>query len=389
MLLVQSFYRTRGNTAAKTAVGTNDTIFTQNYNAYGDSGNQFVSLGYQENKVGTNSGNAISLVTTFNAQHPGSQFTVAGYDDVYVSTGNVYVSTGDLNVNTGNVNAQGSGSFNSPANSVNTLRLVTNNKSNMNLIRLERYGDTANLGGIGTFNMYRTGGTQAAPAAVANGDIIYNLTTSVYGDSGNIFVDTGGFDIRVGTNYGNGTVTTVAEYNQGSGGTGSVSFNYDTINFNGNINYTKTFGSFTSNATQTSNGANTTNYMTLNNTEDANGISIASSTQITIARPGRYNLQFSAQVEKTDSGSDIMEIWLDKNGSPVANSATQITLQGNNAKSVAAWDFNVEAANVNDYFRLAWASPDTDVQLLAVPTANTISGVAVPSLIVNVNPVGA
>ena len=151
----------------------------------------------------------------------------------------------------------------------------------------------------------------------------------------------------------------------------------------------RTFGSFTSNATQTSNGANTTNYMTLNNTEDANGISIASSTQLTVARVGRYNIQFSAQVEKTDAGSDLVEIWLDKNGTAVANSATQITLRGSNAKEVAAWDFNVNAANVNDYFRLAWASPDTDVRLTAIAAANTISGVALPSVIVNINPIGA
>jgi hypothetical protein len=157
----------------------------------------------------------------------------------------------------------------------------------------------------------------------------------------------------------------------------------------GRLAYLRTFGSFTSNATQTSNGANTTNYMTLNNTEDANGISIASSTQITVARTGRYNIQFSAQLEKTDSGTDFVEIWLDKNGNAVANSATQLELVGNGAKAVAAWDFNVNAANVNDYFRLGWASPDANIQLTAVPAANTISGVAIPSVIVDINPIGA
>ena len=173
--------------------------------------------------------------------------------------------------------------------------------------------------------------------------------------------------------------------------TGNINVNSGNviIGADGRLDYLRTFGSFTSNATQTSNGANTTNYMTLNNTEDANGISIASSTQITVARTGRYNIQFSAQVEKTSSGTDFVEIWLDKNGTAVANSATQLELAGNNAKAVAAWDFNVNAANVNDYFRLAWASPDVDVQITAVPTANTISGVAIPSVIVNVNPVGA
>jgi hypothetical protein len=145
---------------------------------------------------------------------------------------NYNTSTGEIAYD-GNVDANGSGSFTSPADGVDTLKLVSNVRSNMNLIRLERYGDTANLGGVGTFNMYRTGGDQSAPAAVANGDVIYNLTTSVYGDGGNIFVDTGGFAITVDTNYGNGTVTSNATYAQGSGGSGTLNFNYDAINFNG------------------------------------------------------------------------------------------------------------------------------------------------------------
>jgi hypothetical protein len=195
------------------------------------------------------------------------------------------------------------------------------------------------------------------------------------------------FQVNFGTANIAGTVTTAGNVNVASGNV--VLDTTGNITANGRLDYLRTFGSFTSNATQTSNGANTTNYMTLNNTEDANGISIASSTQITVARPGRYNIQFSAQLEKTDSGSDIIEIWLDKNGTAVANTATQLVLAGNNAKSVAAWDFNVNAANVNDYFRLAWASPDTDVQITAVPAANTISGVAIPSVIVDINPIGA
>jgi hypothetical protein len=261
---VQSFFRSRGNASSQTAVGTNDTIFTQNYGAYGDSGNTYVNVGYQENKVGTNYGNGqVSLTSTFAASYAGSSFNVSGYDNINLN-GNV-ATPNDINVNSSNV----------------------------------------------------------------------------------------------------------------------------VIGANGRLAYLRTFGSFTSNATQTSNGANTTNYMTLNNTEDANGISIASSTQITVARTGRYNIQFSAQVEKTDGGIDIIEIWLDKNGTAVANTATQFELRGSGAQAVAAWDFNVNAANVNDYFRLAWASPDTAVQITAVPGANTISGVAVPSLIVNVNPVGA
>jgi hypothetical protein len=141
-------------------------------------------------------------------------------------------ATGDLGV-TGNVTSQGAGSFNSPADGVNTLYLTNIDTQNTNDIRIERRVDTANAGGYGTLSVYRTGYTANVPSGVANGDKILVIGTSVYGDGGNIFVDTGGFDISVDINYGNGVVSTTANYFQGSGGPGSVNFNYDAINFNG------------------------------------------------------------------------------------------------------------------------------------------------------------
>jgi sorbitol-specific phosphotransferase system component IIA len=266
-----------------------------------------------------------------------------------------------------------------------------------------------NTGFLDPLNYFTARGNAATPADVQTGDnayservqVLYNGTThGIF--NGDVAVRSFSPSNTVATTYSitsaDDQANSVFQVNFGTANvagdittTGNINVNSSNviIGADGRLDYLRTFGSFTSNATQTSNGANTTNYMTLNNTEDANGISIASSTQITVARTGRYNIQFSAQLEKTDSGSDIIEIWLDKNGTAVANTATQILLVGNNAKSVAAWDFNVNAANVNDYFRLAWASPDTDVQITAVPAANTISGVAIPSVIVDINPIGA
>jgi hypothetical protein len=272
-----------------------------------------------------------------------------------------------------------------------------------------------NTGFLEPLNYFTARGNVATPADVQTGDTVFaermqvlydgtthsifngdvsvlsfspsNTVAATYTVSSNDDQANSVFQVNFGTSNIAGALTTVGNVNVSSGNV--VLDTTGNITAVGRLDYLRTFGSFTSNATQTSNGANTTNYMTLNNTEDANGISIASSTQITVARPGRYNIQFSAQLEKTDSGSDTIEIWLDKNGTAVANTATQILLAGNNAKSVAAWDFNVNAANVNDYFRLAWASPDTDVQITAVPAANTISGVAIPSVIVDINPIGA
>ena len=76
-----------------------------------------------------------------------------------------------------------------------------------------------------------------------------------------------------------------------------------------------------------------------------------------------------------------MYIWLRHNGADVANSATQIRIQGNNAETVAAWNF-VEAMNAGDYFELMWSTDDTTCQILASPAVAPVP--AIPSVILTV-----
>jgi hypothetical protein len=403
-------FHANGNVTFNNAVNAN--IMTANY-LYGD-GSNISNIGGTPN--GIQNGNSI--------------VNFSGPDgDLNISTVNI---TNGVVVSGRQINLNGVGEQ-PPSNGVYSQLNVLNGGVS---VSQDNIG-----GGLGTFSMnqwenttsylnpyafFRARGNSSSPQPVANGDAVMTQSFIVYGDSGNTYVPIGNFGAYVVSNDNAGNVSgsiNIGTNNNDDGSSvqlysdiiqldgnaqvdisaaniildGNVSTPYDInvnnsnviIGANGRLDYLRTFGSFTSNATQTSNGANTTNYMTLNNTEDANGISIASSTQITVARTGRYNIQFSAQVEKTDGGTDIIEIWLDKNGTAVANTATQLELQGSGAKAVAAWDFNVNAANVNDYFRLAWASPDTAVQLTAIDTANTISGVAIPSVIVDINPIGA
>jgi hypothetical protein len=143
------------------------------------------------------------------------------------------------------------------------------------------------------------------------------------------------------------------------------------------------YGSFYSTQDQTNAGATATNKMTLNVTDIASGVSIVSNSRVTIANAGIYNIQFSAQLDKTDSGDDIVDIWLCKNGSPVANSNTQMTLVGNNGKHVAAWNF-VVAASTGDYFEICWHSSDTGVFLNYVAAASNPTRPAIPSVILTV-----
>jgi len=150
------------------------------------------------------------------------------------------------------------------------------------------------------------------------------------------------------------------------------------------------YGSFYSNQIQTNTDNTARQIMTLNNTVATSpGISIVGGSQITVANTGVYNIQFSAQMDKTDSGTDVVDIWLMVNGQNVADSNTTLSLVGNNAKVVAAWNF-VLPLNAGDFVQLAWWSADADLRIYAQPAQAAVGGVspalpAIPSLIVTIN----
>jgi hypothetical protein len=147
------------------------------------------------------------------------------------------------------------------------------------------------------------------------------------------------------------------------------------------------FGSFYSTVDQTNAGASVANKMTYNVTDLSNGVSIVSNSRITIGNAGNYNIQFSAQLDKTDSGDDVVQIWICKNGNLVANSNTEMTLTGNAGKHVAAWNWFVTAA-AGDYFEICWHSIDTAVFINYVAAASSPARPAIPSIILTVNKIG-
>ena len=127
--------------------------------------------------------------------------------------------------------------------------------------------------------------------------------------------------------------------------------------------------------------------MSFDSTDISNGVSISGSTSpfntyIKTQNAGVYNIQFSAQIDKTDSGTDEIVIWLRKNGIDLTDSATTLTTVGNNAKSVAAWNWFVTSA-AGDYYQIIWRSLDTNMRLLAEPISGTHPGI--PSVILTVN----
>lgn len=143
-------------------------------------------------------------------------------------------------------------------------------------------------------------------------------------------------------------------------------------------------GAFYDTTTQTN--AAQINKVKFNQTYISDGVSIVDNTKITFAHTGRYNIQFSLQLDKGDSGTDDFDLWLLRNGEAGPWTNTRVTLTGNNAKSVAAWNFVVEEP-AGTYIELAWYSLDAELFIHAEPPQTNPARPGIPSAIVTVTQV--
>ena len=141
------------------------------------------------------------------------------------------------------------------------------------------------------------------------------------------------------------------------------------------------YGSFYSTQTQQG-GANAA--VTLNQTAASKGVTITNNSRITFLHEGVYNIQFSAQLDKTNSGSDTAEFWFKENGTDVPWSNTVVSINGNNAKLVAAWNFFTTVTTPGKYTELWWYTADANARLYA-QSANARP--AIPSVILTVHQV--
>ena len=142
------------------------------------------------------------------------------------------------------------------------------------------------------------------------------------------------------------------------------------------------YGSFYDTTDQTAAVINTAYAFAYNTTDLSFGVTIGSPTsRVYVDRANIYNIQFSAQFINTAGGAHRVWVWLRKNGTDIAQSATVIRIQGNNTENVAAWNFLLQM-NAGDYFELMWEVDNTNVSLHADPA--TAVHPAVPSIILTV-----
>jgi hypothetical protein len=134
--------------------------------------------------------------------------------------------------------------------------------------------------------------------------------------------------------------------------------------------------------------ANLVQPFTFSTTDWETGILRVENKKIKMLSAGKYNIAFSAQLYQT-SNTGTINIWLNKNDSPMAYTNTKVVVESNAPYKVAAWNFFVDAA-VDDYYEIMWSSSSTNTRI-EYDAAQTINGnlhPEIPSIIVTVNQVG-
>ena len=153
----------------------------------------------------------------------------------------------------------------------------------------------------------------------------------------------------------------------------------------------RVFGSFYDTTTQNCTSGTITAMQTNNSDTWNNGVSVSNDgignpSVYRVSKNGVYNVMFSAQLYRTSGGSaKTVTIWLKKNGVDVANTATNVNVQANAGRLVAAWNFFINIDTTDD-LQIMWTQDDA-IQLEYQTADGILPHPAVPSLIVTINEV--
>jgi len=143
-------------------------------------------------------------------------------------------------------------------------------------------------------------------------------------------------------------------------------------------------GLFYDTTTQTLATADTSTPVEFGTTYISHDITVegANNSQVTVAKPGIYNFQFTATIESTNSSAKDVYIWLNRDGIDIGYSARPYTISGSGTERSFAYNFNIDL-QAGQYIELEWASPDTTVTLAAKAASAPYPEVASTVLAVN------
>ena len=167
----------------------------------------------------------------------------------------------------------------------------------------------------------------------------------------------------------------------GVGNFSSLAITNGAIPFNTITN--RAIAQFESHTDQTAVSANVAYAVQMNNAAPFNtGITIASSTNVTVAASGIYSINASIQFANADSTNHLARFWFRKDGTNIPNSASVISVPkvADGGKTLGQVTI-FESMTVSSYIQLVWSPNNINVTLDYTGASGVIP--EVPSVIFN------
>jgi hypothetical protein len=130
------------------------------------------------------------------------------------------------------------------------------------------------------------------------------------------------------------------------------------------------YGAFADYTSQPLASTATGQVMTLNTTDiGGHGVSVVSSSRMTVANAGTYNFQWSGQFKSTSAALEDVYVWIRINGTDVVGSNGLVSVPNKHAgldgHTIAAWNYMLNL-NANDYLELVWGGGSTALSLATI-----------------------
>jgi hypothetical protein len=147
------------------------------------------------------------------------------------------------------------------------------------------------------------------------------------------------------------------------------------------------YAEYSSAQDQTIASTTTAYVVTFDTTVFENGVSLVSSSQITVERPGIYQMSLTLQLANSDTALQTAGVWFRVNGVDVPNSRARFSLtesHGGQPGHMAAEIVYLFDLDEQDYVEAVWYATDTGVTLEHLPANTSPDRPAAPSAIASV-----
>jgi hypothetical protein len=114
--------------------------------------------------------------------------------------------------------------------------------------------------------------------------------------------------------------------------------------------------------------------------------------KITFSEIGKYNIQWSAQFDNTDTQEHDVSIWLRYNGTDVVGSTGLVGIPsshgGISGHVIPSWNFIVDVAKSGDFYQFYWSCASSNVTIKTLPAQTNPTRPSTASVVITAQHIG-